>query len=77
VKRTPWPWRSLLVFVPLVILGAELVSPRSTRAQDGDRAPTERESARLFAKSCASCHVYPDASLPTDKAWLGQIMETS
>jgi cytochrome c5 len=68
-----------LLFVPLAVVGAELVSPRSTRAQErpNARAPTERESARLFAKSCASCHVYPDASLPTDEAWLRQIMETS
>jgi len=38
---------------------------------------TRREAKALFASSCSSCHVYPDASLATDRAWLGQILETS
>jgi hypothetical protein len=68
----------LLVLLSLAVVGGELLAPRSVRAQDGGHpAPTGRDSAKLFAKNCASCHVYPDAALSTDQAWLGQIMETS
>ena len=34
-------------------------------------------NAGATAKSCASCHVVPDASFATDKAWLGQLPKTA
>lgn len=43
------------------------------RAQDGG----ESKSARLFEKRCASCHTVPDLRFETDKAWLGQVLETA
>jgi len=32
---------------------------------------------RLFEGRCQSCHTVPDARLPTDRAWIDQVMETS
>tara|TARA_R110002072_G_scaffold28296_9_gene91089 strand:+ start:3491 stop:3703 length:213 start_codon:yes stop_codon:yes gene_type:complete len=43
------------------------------RAQEGG----DVKSARLFEKSCASCHTVPDVRFETDKAWLGQVLETA
>lgn len=76
--RPSTPLRVLLGGVLLAVLGIMSVET-VTRAQDGDdaHAPTPERAAQLFANRCASCHVYPDAQRATDRAWLGQIMETS
>jgi len=37
----------------------------------------EPEVARMFRARCAACHAIPDLSLRTDRAWLGQVRETS
>jgi mono/diheme cytochrome c family protein len=74
IQRRAWP--GVLLVAPLVLVGAESLSPTPSRAQDGEPDPA-RQSARLFAKTCASCHVYPDASYATDRAWLGQVLETA
>jgi len=42
-------------------------------AQDG----ADVKSARLFENRCASCHTVPDVRFKTDKAWLGQVLETA
>lgn len=70
-------WRGLLPLAPMVVAAVALVCPPAINAQDSDPTPARRETARLFAKQCASCHVLPDASLPTDRAWLGRVMETA
>jgi len=70
--------RILLGGVLLAVVGT-MGAETFTQAQDGEdaHAPTPERAAQLFSSSCASCHVYPDVRLPTDRAWLGQIMETS
>ena len=72
------PSRVLLGGVLLAVIGA-LGAETFTHAQEGEEAHalTPEQAAQLFSNSCASCHVYPDVQLPTDRAWLGQIMETS
>ncbi len=64
LKRSP-VWAVALLF-PLA-LGA--------LAQEHESA--DAEAARLFERSCASCHVVPDARFATDKAWLGQLPKTA
>lgn len=74
--KKPNHWGAVLLVPLFGIAAAEFLTPR-THAQDATSRPADRETANLFASKCASCHVYPDASLQTDRAWLGQIMETS
>ncbi len=61
------------LIVALAAIGACSALTVPSQAQDKTADP----AAKLFSKRCASCHTVPDASFPTDKAWLGQILETS
>ena len=37
----------------------------------------QANAAVTFQKRCASCHVVPDVSVRTDRAWLDQINRTT
>ncbi len=70
VSRIPIASSAGVGVLALIAVVEMLSSP--SLAQDGPGP-----SAKLFSKRCASCHTVPDASFQTDKAWLGQILETS
>lgn len=55
----------------LIAVAEVLTTPGLAQDAGGDKP------ARLFSKRCASCHTVPDPAFATDKAWLGQILETS
>lgn len=57
----------------LAAIGAFSALPAPGQAQD--KSPDR--AAQMFGKRCASCHTVPDATVKTDKAWLGQILETA
>ena len=58
----------------LALVGALTASLGLASAQE---ARPSSPSAKLFESSCSSCHTVPDARFPTDKAWLGQVLETA
>jgi hypothetical protein len=62
------------VLAALGLLGAAL--PALSLAQE-EHQPPAPAVARDFAANCASCHVYPDASLETDQAWIRQLQVTA
>ncbi len=33
--------------------------------------------AKIFAASCASCHLPPDVRFATDRIWIAQLMDTA
>ena len=35
------------------------------------------EARDLFQNNCSACHVAPDPSLATDRAWIRQLAETT
>lgn len=45
------------------------------QAQDGGQSGSR--AAKVFQSRCASCHTVPDTRFETDKAWLGQVLETA
>lgn len=50
----------------------------STPSQEHAPSAAEIEKAgELFQRSCASCHLPPDAAHATDLAWLGQVNDTA
>lgn len=50
--------------------------PVEPRAQEpGPEALAE--ARRTFAHSCAKCHLPPDTSFATDRAWLSQVHDTA
>ena len=62
-----------LGWLSLLALGGGLLE--LSHAKGG--APTPAEVARLFKTRCASCHTVPDTRFATDRAWLGQVLETA
>ena len=63
--------------IPLVvaIVGVGLVS-NSTSAPEEENKKQIREAGAHYQKTCMGCHVPPDLRFSTDRAWLGQILET-
>jgi hypothetical protein len=53
-----------------------LVGILSSQAEDFDAAFI-RETGAKYQKNCMGCHQPPDLRFATDKAWLGQIRETT
>jgi len=43
----------------------------------GVAAEPGAEVGAMFRKRCAACHVVPDKTLATDRAWLDQIRYTT
>ena len=37
----------------------------------------DEASSQLFEHNCSSCHVAPDATFATDRAWIHQLEETT
>lgn len=70
--------------LPIVLASLALCS---FATQDGSRDKTDwaklepqvaREKvAKTFKRSCASCHLPPDPSFATDRAWISQLMDTA
>ncbi|MBL4845242.1 MAG: hypothetical protein JKY65_06940 [Planctomycetes bacterium] len=60
--------------VPLALVGVCGALLSFGSAQDSKPAS---ESAKLFEGRCATCHTVPDTRFATDKAWLGQVLETA
>ena len=42
-----------------------------------DDAITPAEAGAKYRKNCMGCHQPPDLDFATDRAWVGQIQETS
>ncbi|MFT4550151.1 MAG: hypothetical protein ACI8XO_004858 [Verrucomicrobiales bacterium] len=63
------------VTLPLAATGVVLllIAPSTLRAEDKKLI---REAGAHFQQTCSSCHVPPDLRFATDRAWLGQILET-
>ena len=57
----------------LTVLGAATLLTPPARSAGGDQP----DSARMFAKQCASCHTVPDPGLSVDKVWINQVRETT
>lgn len=61
------------LLVPLAA-GAALLQARTGERDQDDLI---RSGKKVFANRCASCHVVPDLSLKSDKAWLEMIRTTA
>ena len=65
------------------LAAAALCSATALSSSQGpihDKAPSERhvaEAGKLFAASCAACHLPPDPSFAVDRAWLAQVKDTA
>ena len=66
--------RALLLFLPGATLAATAALPSAT---GDDEEWTPAEIRKTFVESCRSCHVPPDTSFATDRAWVDQIERTS
>ena len=68
-------------FLPIASISTACLLGASVFAlQDAQPSVTKRktESAgALFRKNCTSCHQPPDAAFATDRAWLGQVLDTA
>ena len=40
-------------------------------------ADLRAEAAKIYAKSCSSCHLPPDPSFAVDRAWITQLTDTA
>ena len=69
------------MFGKTTLLAGGLLALAAPFAQHGAHgaAPAQHSASagEMFKKNCASCHITPDLRFKADKAWLGQIKETS
>ena len=79
-RKQSTPRRAAIASGALAIaLATALPSVQAKQAQD-DSKNTPQELARagkVFQESCTFCHLAPDPSHPTDRAWLNQVSDTA
>ena len=71
-------WR--LVVGSCLVLGMLLAVPPPVVGEESDASSGTGPSAKAIAawgKTCQRCHAVPDTRFETDRAFLGQIMETT
>ena len=71
-------WR--LVVGPCLVLGMLIAVPATVVGEESDASEGTERSAKAIAawdKTCQKCHAVPDTRFETDRAFLGQIMETT
>ena len=56
-------------------LAISLTLATSVLAAEPDTTPAE--AGAKYQKNCMGCHQPPDLDFATDRAWIGQIQETS
>ena len=56
----------------VLLLGSTALS-----APELDDAELIAHAGALYQKNCMGCHQAPDLRFETDRAWVGQIMETA
>ena len=62
-----------------VVLLAALAPSRVVAEEEAPDAPVDWNARAITAwgKTCQKCHAVPDTKYETDRAFLGQIMETT
>ena len=69
-----------LVGIGIVLVGVLLLTPQEVTGEDAPAdAPVDlsAKAIKAWGKTCQKCHAVPDTQFETDRAFLGQIMETT
>lgn len=69
--------KQLLVAVSTLVAALHWSAPAVAQKNHKIQKWTPKAAAATFEKRCASCHVVPDVSMRTDRAWLDQINRTT
>ncbi len=59
------------------VLSIALSSANAQEAQEAKPETDRTRAATLYERACLPCHLPPDPALPTDAAWIRQLMDTA
>lgn len=60
----------------LLVLAATAMDVAAEEGGDGAAVDWSARAKAAWGKTCQKCHAVPDARFETDRAFLGQILET-